>query len=119
MGVACPQPNSVKCDTVKLSGALTQPARQVTGSIGGRAFPLRLGECLAPQHGRNFCGTLHPAGLIQGDGPLRVHAGRDNLWFGEGNSHKPVVAPVTVTIHRPDGSTETVTERIRLNAGFG
>ena len=113
LGVSCPEPNSIRCDTVRLSVSLHEPAQSVRASIGGRSFPLELGGCLPPQGGRNFCGPLHPAGL-SGKGQLGVDAvgGR---WIG----NPPVRPRVLLTIRDRDGDVVTRGVRTQLRAGFG
>jgi hypothetical protein len=113
LGVSCPEPNSIRCDTVRLSVTLREPAEHVRATIDGRAFPLELGECLSPQGGRNFCGPLHDAGL-KGEGELAVNA-RRGRWIG----HPPVRPEVRLTIRDPSGVVTNERFRTQLRAGFG
>jgi hypothetical protein len=114
LGVSCPRSNSINCDEVSLCVELRRPAMRVDASIGNREFPLRLGERLAPKRGRNFCGSLRPAGLSE-DGPLGVDAGPNGTWSGD----PPVIVPVTLAIQRQRRQLEIVTDRTRLMPGFG
>jgi hypothetical protein len=113
LGVSCPEPNSIRCDTVRLSVSLREPAEAVRASIAGRSFPLELGECLAPQGGRNFCGALHPAGL-KGEGELAVNAD-DGRWIG----NPPVRPEVLLIVRDRAGVVSTQRLRTQLRAGFG
>ena len=114
MGVACPTPNSIACDRVGLAVWLEKRATRLTVSIAGREVRMRSPGQFVAGKGRGWEGYLHPAGLI--DGPLKVEPDAGpNRWIGR----RSVSAPVSVTAHYSDGSSETSTVRVYLHPGWG
>jgi hypothetical protein len=108
VGVACPTPNSVRCDRVGVGVEVPTPATLVTAAVDGRLVTLN-----PPDRGSNLWQSyLYGAGL--GHGALNTHAVLGS-WIG----NPPVVVHVRVTVFRPDGTAGQVSETMNLHPGFG
>jgi hypothetical protein len=110
VGVACPVPNSVRCDRLGVGVKAPGPATLVTASVDGRLVTLNPPD--AP--GDLWQSYLYDAGLRREGGPLNTHA-HDGHWIGD----PPVIIRVRVTVFRPDGSAGAVSETMDLHPGFG
>ncbi|MEA2364182.1 MAG: hypothetical protein QOD71_3327 [Thermoleophilaceae bacterium] len=122
MGVACPQPSSIRCDRVGLAVWLPKRAGRLEASIAGRALTLRWRASVdaaaygITKYGRvdYYEGFLQPAGLI--DGPLRVRPERGRYhWTGR----HPVSARVRLVAHYAEGRSAHRTLSVGLAAGWG
>lgn len=113
LGVDCLQANSVSCDRVGVAVELREPASRMSVIIAGRRVPLHPGGCLQADGGRNFCGSLDPAGL-GGDGTLAV-ASEGGRWLGS----PAVRVPVRISVQPSVGQAYEVTRTVRLSPGFG
>lgn len=120
MGVACASPDALSCDRVGVAVRLTEPARQVTATLGGSRFALDSPDYSAPlKNGEatRFAGYLDPAGLRE-PGPLHVlgqpRPGRDR-WLDSA----PNKFPLTLEILRRDGSLQTTKVHAWLAPGWG
>jgi hypothetical protein len=119
MGIACSSPDALSCDRVGVSVRLTEPAHRVTATLGGTQFalddPAYSGK-LRNGESRRFAGYLRPAGLRK-PGSLHVlgqrRSGRDR-WLD-----RPSKLPVTITIERKNGSTQTTSTKVWLAPGWG
>ena len=112
MGVACPEPNSIRCDRVGLAVWVERPASRVAASIAGRRVTLRTGA-FGPGR-RSWQGFLRPAGLL--DGPLRVRPDRGR-YFWEGRHS--VFAYVRLAVRYRDGGSASGVQLVMLSAGWG
>jgi hypothetical protein len=122
MGVACPQPSSIRCDRVGLAVWLTKRAARLEASIAGRPVGMRWRATVdavdygATKHRRleYYEGYLSPAGLI--DGPLRVRPDRGRYhWIG---GHRPTGRVRLVARYR-NGSSARARLHVGLAAGWG
>jgi hypothetical protein len=122
MGVACRQPNSIRCDRVGL--AVWSPERfpQLEARIAGRPLTLKrrsatAGEVWDMPHYRRvnyYEGFLAPAGLI--DGRLRAHPdGGRYHWTGR----RPRAATVVLMGGDGSGKPQRAKRRVFLAAGWG
>jgi hypothetical protein len=110
VGVACPVPNSVRCDRVGVGVEAPGSATLVTASVDGRLVTLN-----PPDRGSDLWQSyLYGAGLRRAGGPLNTHA-RHGRWIG----NPPVTVHVRVTVFRPDSSAGAVSETMYLHPGFG
>lgn len=114
MGIACPVPNSVRCERVGLAVWLERPAERLSASIAGRRLDLKSPGEFVGGRGTGWEGYLHPAGLA-GSGPLGVAANSRGRWLGD----PPVSAIVRLDAEYPDGSRATRTLRVQLAPGWG
>jgi hypothetical protein len=116
MGVACPTPNSTRCDRLGLSVWLKRPAAEVTAVIGGRPVPLDSDwiddrQSILAAHGKRrtqFSGFLQPAGLRS-----RYHL--PTHWTGRGTPQPGVRLSID------DGLGHLFKTRLRVDmmAGWG
>jgi hypothetical protein len=116
LGVSCPGPNRIGCDTVGLAVWLAKPCRRLTAMVAGRSVSMaaRRGYAGGPR-GTYFEGFLHPAGLTS-KGPLHVQPdGPGGYWEGR----HPVRAVVRLTAHYGDGAAASRTVWLWLHAGWG
>ena len=122
MGVACPQPNSIRCDRVGLAVWLPKRAERLEASIAGRPLTLKW---RARVRARDFDisgyrrldyyeAYLAPAGLI--DGPLRVRPERGRYYW---TGLHPVNATVRLVARYSKGGVVRRTLRVGLAAGWG
>ncbi len=110
VGVACPVPNSVRCDRLGVGVEVPGPATLVTASVDGRLVTLN-----PPDPGGDLWQSyLYEAGLRRRGGPLDTHAVHGR-WIGD----PPVIVHVRVTVFRPDGSAGATSETMNLHPGFG
>jgi hypothetical protein len=114
IGVSCPEPNSIRCDTVGLAVWLRKPARRLEATIEGRALAMRSPGDLVGPRGRGWEGYLKPAGLI--DGPLTVRP-EEGRWYWTGRS--PVHAVVRLTAHYRGGRKARTRVRVFVSPGWG
>jgi hypothetical protein len=129
IGVACPTPNSIRCDRVGVAVRLRdRGARHLRVWVADREVnmrPIDSNEELEPREGHlHWEGYLQPAGLREG--PLRSLAERgDFRWEGR----PPVAASVRLeagssgywtSVDTPRGAVFSANlENISLHAGFG
>jgi hypothetical protein len=107
MGVACRQPNSIRCDRVGLGIGVTRPARRMTASFAGHRVELtnRGGG------GKAWEAFVQPARLSSG--PLRVAADETGHWLGG----SPVI--IRFDAEYTNGASATRLLRVPLAPGWG
>lgn len=117
LGVACPTPNSIRCDRVGLAVWLKRPALSVRATLAGRTFSLDHRGDL-PARGRaprtEFDGFLQPAGIVRRLG-VRPDAG-GRFWYGDGFPRSP---DVQLRIDYSNGQQVVTELRVLLAPGWG
>jgi hypothetical protein len=122
MGVACPRPNSIRCDRVGLAVWLPDRVRRLDASISGMPVTLRWrAETDAAEWGITryrrisyYEGYLAPARLIEG--PLHVRPDRGRYYW---TGRHPTSARVRLVARYGSGKVARVRMRVGLAAGWG
>jgi hypothetical protein len=110
LGVACGQPNSIRCDRIGVGVGFDRAATLVVVQVAGRLVTLS-----PPTPGSKlWLGYVQGAGPEHG--PLRVRSpSRGGLWFGS-----PEMYPkARVIAFFPDGSFASTSATVLLHPGFG
>jgi hypothetical protein len=116
LGVACPTPNSVRCDRIRLEVQLRRPAVSVRATLAGRTFALdHRGDRPARGHAprTQFDGFLQPAGIVR---RLGVKSGSGRFWYGD---RSPPPPRVQLRIDYGHGQPVMTKLRVPLATGWG
>ncbi len=113
LGLSCPEPNSTKCDRVRIAVWLEKPAEVLRARVAGEEVGIGVDDtrCREP----SYCkGSLQPAGLLEGPLPPEERGGY--RWTGEPS----VSTDVRIEGRLVDGHSITEKfEDVWLAAGWG
>jgi hypothetical protein len=110
LGVSCSEPNSIKCDRVRIAVWLEEPADELRARVAGQGVEMEVDE----REPGFWQGAIQPAGLLEGPLPPENRGGY--RWIGK----PPVSTTVRIEGRLAGGEPVSGTfEEVWLAAGWG